>query len=145
MGIMGKLAVLFVVVPLLELVLLVQIGQVVGLIPTLALVVTTGVTGAWLARLEGVRTLLQLREELSQGKLPGQSIMDGVSILIGGAFLLTPGIITDLVGFSLLLPFTRRALQRRVRERLQRGLTEGTLNVHVVSSVPWQHPPDSEV
>jgi UPF0716 protein FxsA len=145
MGILGKLAVLFVVVPLLELMLLIQVGQVVGLIPTLALVVTTGVTGAWLARLEGLRTLMQLREELSQGKLPGQAIMDGVAILIGAAFLLTPGIITDLVGFSLLLPLTRRALQRRVRQKLERGLTDGTLNVHVVSSVPWQGPPDSEI
>ena len=145
MGILGKLAILFVLVPLVELVLLIQIGQIVGLVPTLALVITTGLTGAWLARLEGLRTVLQLREDLSQGKLPAQAIMDGVSILVGAAFLLTPGILTDIVGFSLLLPFSRRALQRRVRARLERGLTDGTLNVQVVSSVPWQTPPDSEI
>jgi len=145
MGLLGKLAILFVVVPLIELVLLIQVGQLVGLIPTLALVVTTGVTGAWLARLEGLRTAIQLREELSQGKLPGQAIMDGMSILIGAAFLLTPGILTDFVGFSLLLPVTRRALQRQVRKKLESGLTDGTLNVHVMGSVPWRSPPDSEV
>lgn len=150
MGFLGKLAILFVVVPLVELMLLIEMGQLVGLMPTLALVVATGVTGAWLARLEGLRTLMQLREELAQGKLPGQALMDGVSILIGAAFLLTPGILTDFVGFALLLPFSRRALQRQVRKKLERGLTDGTLNVHVVSSVPWQNvpgpnPPDSEV
>lgn len=145
MGLLGKLAILFVVVPLVELMILIEVGQRVGLLPTLALVVTTGVTGAWLARMEGLRTLLQFREDLSQGKLPGQAIMDGVAILIGAAFLLTPGILTDLVGFSLLVPFTRRALQRQVQSRLQRGLTDGSLSVHVVSSVPWQNPPDSEV
>ncbi len=145
MGFLGKLAILFVLVPIVELMLLIQMGQIVGLGPTLALVVTTGVAGAWLARLEGLRTLMQLRQDLAQGKLPGQAIMDGVSILIGAAFLLTPGILTDFVGFALLLPFSRRALQRRVRKTLERGLTDGSLNIHVVSSVPWQSPPDSEV
>jgi UPF0716 protein FxsA len=145
MGLLGRLAILFVIVPLIELVVLIELGQRVGWPPTLALVLSTGVVGAWLARREGLRTLMKLREELSLGKLPGEAIMDGVAILIGGAFLLTPGILTDLVGFSLLLPFSRRALQRRVREKLERSLTDGTMNVHVVSSVPWQHPPDSEV
>ena len=145
MGFLGKLAILFVIVPLVELVLLIQLGNLVGLLPTVALVVTTGVTGAWLARLEGLRTVMQLREELAQGKLPGQSIMDGVSILLGAAFLLTPGILTDFVGFSLLLPTSRRALQRLVRKKIERGLTDGSLNVHVVSSVPWRNPPDQEI
>ena len=145
MGILGRLALLFVMVPLIELVLLIQIGQLVGLLPTLALVVTTGVVGAALARREGLKTVLQLREDLSTGQLPAQAIMDGASILLGAAFLLTPGILTDLAGFTLLLPLSRRALQRQVRGRLESALTQGSLNVHVVSSVPWQDSPDSEV
>jgi UPF0716 protein FxsA len=90
MTVLGRLALFFVVVPVIELVLLIQLGQVVGLWPTLALVVFTGVTGAALARLEGLRVLFQFRSELASGKLPGQAILDGISVLVGGAFLLTP-------------------------------------------------------
>lgn len=151
MSILGRLALLFVIVPLLELALLIQIGQLVGFWPTIGLVVLTGVTGAWLARLEGLRTLWKLREELARGRLPGQAIMDGVAILIGGAFLLTPGIITDLFGFTLLLPPTRRALQKRVRRALEERVHDGTIQMTVLHSqpwatrpadLPWEDPPD---
>lgn len=129
MNILGRLALLFVVVPLVELVLLIRIGQVVGLWPTLGLVVTTGFLGALLARAEGFRVLYRFRAALAAGKLPGQALLDGISVLIGGAFLLTPGILTDLTGFALLLPPSRRWLQKRVRRRLERGLKEGTIRV----------------
>lgn len=129
MTFLGRLALLFVVVPLIELVLLIQLGQVVGLWPTLALVVFTGVTGAALARLEGLRVLFQFQSELASGKLPGQALMDGISVLVGGAFLLTPGILTDLAGFALLLPLSRRWIQRRVRRGLERQVKEGTIRV----------------
>lgn len=129
MTVLGRLALLFVIVPILELVLLIQIGQVVGLWPTLALVLLTGVTGAALARLEGMRVLFQFRRELASGRLPGQALLDGISVLVGGAFLLTPGVLTDFAGFALLVPFTRRWIQRRVRKRLERSLRDGTIRV----------------
>lgn len=129
MNVLGRLALLFVIVPIIELVLLIQLGQVVGLLPTLALVVFTGVTGAWLARAEGVRVLFQFQRELATGKLPGQAMLDGISVLVGGAFLLTPGVLTDVAGFSLLVPFTRRWLQRRVRARLENQIKEGSVRV----------------
>lgn len=129
MSILSRLALLFVVVPILELVLLIEIGQVVGLLPTVALVVFTGVTGAWLARAEGVRVFFQFQQELASGRLPGQAMLDGISVLVGGAFLLTPGVLTDLAGFSLLLPATRRWIQRAVRKRLERRIADGTIQV----------------
>lgn len=129
MNLLGRLALLFVVIPLLELVLLIQLGQVVGLWPTLGLVVFTGVAGAALARAEGLRVFFDFQKELAQGRLPGQALMDGISVLVGGAFLLTPGILTDLAGFGLLLPFTRRWLQRRVRKGLERRIREGSIRV----------------
>ena len=129
MNILSRLALLFVLVPLVELVLLIQLGQLVGLWPTLGLVVATGVVGAVLARAEGLRVLYQSRSELASGRLPGQALLDGISVLVGGAFLLTPGILTDVAGFSLLLPFSRRWLQRRVRRRLERGLEQGTIRI----------------
>jgi len=129
MTVLGRLALLFVVVPILELVLLIQLGQVVGLWPTLGLVLFTGITGAALARLEGMRVFFQFQRELASGRIPGQALLDGISVLIGGAFLLTPGILTDLAGFALLVPITRRWIQRRVRRRLERGVREGTIQV----------------
>ncbi len=129
MNVLGRLALLFVVVPLVELVLLIQLGQVVGLWPTLGLVVTTGVLGAALARAEGLRVMYQFQKQLASGQLPGQALLDGISVLIGGAFLLTPGILTDFAGFALLLPPSRRWIQGRVRRRLKRGLEQGTIQV----------------
>ena len=129
MNLLGRLALLFVIVPILELMLLIEMGQYIGLMPTLMLVVFTGVTGAWLARAEGLRVFFQFQKELASGQLPGQAMLDGISVLIGGAFLLTPGILTDFVGFSLLFPFTRRWLQRRVRARMEQQIRDGEIKV----------------
>lgn len=135
MLILGRLALLFVIVPIVELVLLIQLGQVVGLLPTLALVMFTGLTGAWLARAEGMRVFFQFQRELATGRLPGQAMLDGISVLVGGAFLLTPGVLTDVVGFSLLFPPSRRWIQRRVRARLERRLVDGS--IQVVTTGAW--------
>lgn len=129
MKILGRLALLFVIVPIVELMLLIEMGQLVGLLPTLALVMFTGVTGAWLARAEGMRVFFQFQRELATGRLPGQAMLDGISVLVGGAFLLTPGILTDVAGFSLLFPPTRRWLQRRVRARLEGQIRDGSIRV----------------
>jgi UPF0716 protein FxsA len=127
MTFLGRLALLFVVVPVLELMLLIQLGQVVGLWPTVALVLFTGVLGAAMARLEGLRVLFRFQTELASGRLPGEALLDGISVLVGGAFLLTPGILTDLTGFALLFPPTRRWIQRILRRRLEQGLEAGTI------------------
>ncbi len=140
MRILGRLMFLFVAIPILELILLVRIGEMVGLWPTLALVLFTGAAGAALARAEGTRVFFQFQKELAQGRLPGQPLLDGISVLVGGAFLLTPGILTDIAGLLLLFPPTRRWAQRRVRSRLERRIREGTLNVMVMGSSPWSEP-----
>ena len=124
---LARLALLFIVVPLVELLLLIEMGRWVGLLPTLSLVVLTGLIGAWLARLEGTRTLMSYRAQVAHGSMPGQAVMDGLCILIGGALLLTPGLLTDVVGFSLLLPLSRRWIQRLIRRRLEKKLTDGSV------------------
>jgi len=134
MNLLGRLALLFVVVPILELMLLIELGQVVGLLPTLLLVMFTGLTGAWLARAEGLRVFFQFQKELASGRLPGQAMLDGISVLVGGAFLLTPGVLTDFVGFSLLFPPTRRWLQRRVQARMEQQVKDGTIQVVTMGS-----------
>lgn len=137
MSLLGRLALLFVVVPILELVLLIQLGQLVGLLPTLALVVLTGVTGAVMARAEGLRVLWAFQSEMASGRLPGQALQDGISVLVGGAFLLTPGILTDLVGFSLLFPPSRHWIQGRLRRSMEARIRDGTVRVFVANPLGW--------
>ena len=128
---LSRLIFLFVTIPLVELAILLQVGQWIGLWPTVGLVVATGIGGAALARHQGLRAFLAVQRELAEGRLPGRSLLDGLSILVGGAFLLTPGILTDIAGFSLLLPTSRRWLQRRVRRRMERRMSEGTVQFRV--------------
>lgn len=147
MNILGRLALLFVVVPVIELMLLIQLGQVVGLGLTLALVVFTGIAGAALARAEGLRVFFKFQEEMASGRLPGQALLDGISVLVGGAFLLTPGVLTDVVGFSLIVPLTRRWIQKRVRARLEKSIVEGNINMVVMGPGGWRQagaPPEGQ-
>lgn len=150
---LSRLICLFVVVPLVELAILLQVGQWIGLWPTVGLVVATGIAGAALARHQGMRALLAVQEELAGGRLPGRSLLDGLSILVGGAFLLTPGILTDVAGFSLLFPVSRRWLQRTVQRAMERRIREGTVHFRVFtpgggvstgSGEVGTHPPRAE-
>lgn len=105
-----KLALLFTVVPTLELALLIFIGTQIGVLWTTAIVILTGFTGAWLAKREGGGVLRKLRADLKRGLPPASRIAEGVMVLIGGLLLVTPGIMTDVVGFALIIPFTRRLI-----------------------------------
>lgn len=109
-----RLLLLFTVVPLLELFILVKLGNLVGVAPTIALVIVTGVLGAWLARVQGLGVVRRLRSELAEGRLPAEAVIDGLLILVAGAVLLTPGLITDTVGFVLLVPPGRAAIRKIV-------------------------------
>ncbi len=112
----ARLLVLFVVVPLVEFYILFKLATWTDFGTTVALVIATGVVGAWLAKRQGLSTLLKIQREISAGRLPGQAMLDGAMILVAGALLLTPGILTDLFGFSLLMPpcrsFYRKLLLR---------------------------------
>ena len=127
-----RLLLLFTTIPLIELSLLLWIGRWVGLVPTVALVLGTGFLGAWLARREGLRTLAQVQRETAAGRLPAESLLDGLLILIAGAVLLTPGLLTDLAGFALLTPAVRRTLRDSVAERIKRHMTGGQGQVIVI-------------
>lgn len=106
-----RLLILFTVVPLLELYLLIRVGDVIGVWPTVALVVFTGALGAFLTRLEGLRVLRRVQEDFQQGRVPTAGLLDGLLVVVAGAVLLTPGLITDAVGFFLLVPPGRRLVR----------------------------------
>ncbi len=126
-----RLLLLFTIVPLTELYLLLQVGSVLGVGLTILLVVGTGVVGAYLARLEGWRTLRQMQENLHNGIAPTGELIDAALILGAGLLLITPGIVTDIVGFSLLLPPTRTALKRTIRRRIEAHTPASSSTVEV--------------
>lgn len=115
------LALAFLIVPIVEIYLLIKVGQVIGAGWTVALVVLTAVIGVWLLRLQGLSTLLRARQKLEHDELPAQELLEGVCLVVAGALLLTPGFFTDTIGFLLLLPPSRRWLVRRLAARLVAG------------------------
>lgn len=123
---MGKLLfVLFTLVPFVELYLLLVIGREVGFWPTLASVVLVGLVGAWLAKREGLRVFRRFQESLAKGQMPEEGILNGVLVILGGALLVAPGVITDLVGVLLLVPYTRKSIAAFVRKHLEKRFAGG--------------------
>lgn len=113
---MGPILVIaFIVVPLVELFVILQVGEVVGILNTLVVMVLLSVYGAALARKEGLEVYRRFRQAIAEGRVPSDEALDGVLVLVGAALLLTPGFVTDAVGFSLLIGFTRGLYKRAAR------------------------------
>ncbi|MEU7893060.1 FxsA family protein [Nonomuraea sp. NPDC049152] len=102
----------FLVVPVLEIWLLIQVGSVIGGWPTVALLIADSLFGAWIVRREGRRAWRSLQDAIQSGRMPDKELADGALILVGGALLLTPGFLTDVFGFLCVLPFTRPLMRR---------------------------------
>jgi UPF0716 protein FxsA len=138
---MVRLLALFILLPAVELALLIEIGGRIGTLPTFALILATGAIGAALARREGIGVVGRVQRELDEGNLPATSLVDAVLILVAGALLITPGVITDLVGFGLLTPVVRGRVRAWLWGRFERAMEEG--RVHVAGRVhvdPTQGP-----
>ena len=126
---LGRLVLVFTVVAMAELFILIKIGSYIGALNTILLVVMTAMLGAWLARLQGLRTLRQIQFNLSQGQIPAEELIDGVLILVGGILLVTPGVLTDLFALVLLFPFTRTYFKRWLRRRFDRMMASGNVRL----------------
>lgn len=135
---LARLLLLFIIVPLVELALLLRIGAAIGLWPTIALVIVTGVAGAALARSQGMRVLLRIQSEMSAGRMPVGELLDGLLIFIAGALLLTPGLLTDVVGLGVLLPGPRAVVKRFIGRRLQGMVRAGNIHVTTFGEPPLQ-------
>ena len=110
MRILPSLFLLFLLVPVVEIYLLIQVGGLIGALPTVLAVVLTALIGSVLIRQQGVSTLQRARQGMAAGQLPAMEMLEGIALLVSGAFLLTPGFFTDAIGFLLLVPFLRRWL-----------------------------------
>ncbi len=116
MRVMQIVFLFFLIVPFVEIYLLLQIGGIVGILPTVFLVVFTAVLGAWLLRQQGFATWQRFQVSLAKGAIPAYEMIEGPILLVGGALLLTPGFFTDAIGFACLIPFTRRKLAKYIIE-----------------------------
>ena len=114
------------VVPVAEIALIVAVGTVIGGWQTIALLVAESALGAYLVKREGRRSWQGLRVALNTGQMPGRELADAALVLIGGALLLTPGFLTDIVGFFFILPFTRPITRRWLQSVVERRLTHGS-------------------
>ncbi|OKH87346.1 FxsA family protein [Thalassospira sp. TSL5-1] len=112
---------IFVVVPIIEIAVFIQAGELIGLWPTIAIVILTAILGTSLMRVQGLQTLARAQQELDRGEMPIGPLFDGVCILIAGILLLTPGFVTDTIGFLLLIPPLRRAIGAGVILKLMKS------------------------
>lgn len=117
---LGYLIILFTIIPAVELALLIHVGGYIGAGNTIMIIIFTGVLGAHLARLQGILVIQNIQHSLEKGQIPTDAMMDGLLIFIGGILLLTPGFLTDALGFLLLIPFSRRLCKFLIRDYLAR-------------------------
>ena len=113
-----------------ELYILLEAGRIMGLAPTIGLIMMTGIAGAWLARSQGVEILRRIQEETSLGQMPATTLIDGALILVGGLLLLTPGFFTDALGFSFLVPATRDLWRKGLSAWLEKQIKQGSVRIH---------------
>lgn len=152
---LGRLFLLFTVVPLVELLLLIEVGERIGAGPTVALVLVTGVAGAALARREGAHAWREVRRELGRGRIPGGELLSALLVLLAGALLVTPGVLTDAAGLLVLLRPVRARVVELLRGRLVEKMEAGELHVFTAgapgggdegdgSPDGWHRRPDEE-
>ena len=114
-----KLFLAFTIIPIIEIYLLIEIGSMFGALTAVTLVILTGFLGAFLARMQGLQTLNRIQESLREGRMPSGELLDALLIVIAGLVLLTPGFLTDSVGFLLLIPATRNSIKYWLRRHIE--------------------------
>lgn len=124
---LAKLFALFTIVPLVELLLLIPLGQQLGVWPTIGIVLLTAVVGAVLGKSQGMGAWKRITEQLAKGSLPSDAILDGLIVLIACVLLITPGVLTDITGIALLIPVARAPLRKYLKRRWTKRLQNGTV------------------
>jgi UPF0716 protein FxsA len=123
----GTLLALFVIVPFLELYILIELAGRIGPLSTFGIVVLTGIAGAALAKHQGIEVLRRIQTEMSFGQMPGDTLFDGALVLVGGVLLLTPGILTDITGFLLLVPLSRNLTKKYLKNWVNKKMQSGQI------------------
>ncbi len=124
-----KLFLAFTLIPVIEIYLLIEIGSRLGAIPTVIIVVLTGLTGAYLARIQGMITMMKVRNSMQQGIMPEDELIDALLILVAGIVLITPGFMTDITGIILLIPRTRYRINRFLKQWIEQWIRDKRDNI----------------
>jgi UPF0716 protein FxsA len=122
---LARLFLLFTIVPFIELFLLLQVGDVVGFWPTVAMILTTGFVGAWLAKREGLRVWREYQSALAEMRMPDEGLTSALLVLVGGALMIAPGVLTDVTGILLMIPPVRRVVARWVEAYVKKHFLGG--------------------
>lgn len=125
----ARILLVFLVTPIVELALLIYVGGLIGFWPTIAIVVVTALVGSLMLRREGLAVWRRFNERLNEGGLPGRELVDGVIILLAGALLITPGVLTDIAGICGLLPSTRAIIRTMVMKRVRASIARGSTSL----------------
>ena len=120
-----KLLLLFLIVPATELYILIEVGKQIGSLTTIGIIILTGIIGAYLVKDQGFMILKKIQNDLNEGSMPGDNLIQGAIILAGGIFLLTPGFVTDIVGFILLIPLSRNIVKKCLLNWLRKKIKDG--------------------
>lgn len=126
---MRYLFLLIIIIPAADIGLLLFFGKLIGLFPTIFLILFTGVVGAYLAKREGLQTIRKAQEQLRAGQIPGGAVLDGICILVGATLLITPGFITDILGFLMLFPPTRKIFKFYMKKSFKRRIQSGRIKI----------------
>ncbi len=124
-----RLILIFIVVPLIEILLLIEIGSRIGALNTIFIIVLTGILGASMMRQQGFTIIRNIQRDLSQGRMPTGELINGALVLVGGIVLLTPGFFTDAVGFILLVPATRALIRKKIQLLIRRKIESGDIHI----------------
>lgn len=126
---MRYLLLFIIVVPAAEIGVLLLSGNIIGVWPTIGIILFTGVLGAYLAKKQGLETIRRAQTQLSYGQMPGEAILDGICILVGGTLLLTPGFITDITGLLLLAPPTKSVFKKLMINWFRKRMNRNTFTI----------------
>jgi len=121
----AKLLILFIIIPVTELYILIEVGKKIGSLTTIGVIILTGIIGAYLVKGQGFMILRKIQNDLNEGIMPGDSLIQGAIILAGGILLLTPGFVTDIVGFIFLIPASRNIVKKYLLKWLKGKIKEG--------------------
>ncbi|SRR5690554_5775657 len=121
---------IFILVPILEIYVLISAGKIIGVWPTIGLIILTGMAGAYLLRTQGADVLRRINMSLNQGELPKEDIIDGAMIFCGGLTLFTPGFCTDILGFAMIMPLTRPWLKKWMKHYFKRRVESGDIHIY---------------
>ncbi len=124
-----RLVLIFIVVPLIEILLLIEIGSRIGAFNTILVIVLTAILGASMMRQQGFTIMRNIQRDLSQGRMPTGELINGALVLVGGIVLLTPGFFTDAVGFILLIPATRGFIRKKIQLLIRRKIESGDIHI----------------